>query len=218
MLRVLSLFTALLLLPALGAAANPATLSLPDQIEIATINGVETRSFKRLLGGDQQLELAPGRYEILAYYHEIWPQGDGHDTLMSDPALFVLDAESGHRYTIGYPQPERYESARKLAADFQGWLLDTGTDQRTPSQASGLRFRRGLTGRDRTLVADTPVTPQPKIAPLPAARTSTPPAAPVTAPTAASAGTEWLPMMQAWWAQATAEERRAFLAWVATQR
>lgn len=224
--RFLPFLAALSMLSMLGsahAAPAPAVLTLPAPIEIATINGVEPR--KSLLGGKRPLELAPGRYEILAYYAEIWPLGDAHDSLMSDPALFVLDAQAGHRYTISYAQPDDYEAARKLAATFSGALVDETSGQRQPSQDSGLRFRRGLTGHDRTLVAagPTPGAPQ-RIAPLPIPPATRPAPAPVSqqpataSDAAAQPVRDWLPMMQAWWTQATAEERRAFLAWVATQQ
>jgi uncharacterized protein YccT (UPF0319 family) len=204
--------------------AGGATLTLPEPLEIATINGVEPKGVQGLLrGGERTLQLAPGRYDILAYYREIWTVGEGHDTLMSDPARFLIDVAEGQHYRLDYHQPQNYEAARTLERHFEGWVTDLQTQQRTPSSDSGLRFRRGLTGKDKTLIAATPADhgdgATQFIAPLPAATAAPAPERAITAPAGtASKSQDWLSLMQAWWQQANAEERRAFLAWVAAAR
>ena len=204
------------------AAAEIAELRVPEQIEIARINGKTLKDLRSTWSrDDKRLQLAPGRYEILAYYREIWELGNQHDVLRSNPALFVVDAVAGGHYRLGYAQPAGYAAAQTLALQFSGWVEDAD-GARTPSQPSRLKFRDGLlaqfSGRDELMADDEATTvsgtqvvaPQaPLAAPLPAAAASTPPQA--------VSDREWLSLMQGFWQQASSEERRAFLRWLATQ-
>lgn len=210
-------------------AAAVATVVLPEQLEVVSINGVEVEGASGMLTkGDKTLELTPGRYELLVFYRELWERADQHDVLRSDPALFVIDAAAGGRYRVDYARPADIESARALAADFGGWVEDLATGTRTPARASGLQFRRGLVPAltfDDTLVpaAAGGVAGQ-AVAPLaannehPAASTA-PAVAPETEAAAAPlpAGS-WLDLMKSFWSEASSEERRAFLRWLAEQR
>lgn len=221
------------------APAAVATVVLPEQLEVTSVNGVEVEGASGMLTkGDKTLELAPGRYEILVFYRELWETGDSHDVLRSDPALFVIDAAAGSRYRVDYARPDGIDSARALTADFRGWVEDLGTGERVPSRASGLEFRRGLVPAltfDDTLVPAAAGGGQP-IAPLPeddatglaAAAADTgaaervPPSrdsvpVPGSADPAMPEGS-WLDLMKSFWSEASMEERRAFLRWLAEQR
>ncbi|MFZ5533449.1 MAG: DUF2057 family protein [Pseudomonadota bacterium] len=213
-------------------AAQAARLTVPEAIEVARINGVEVKGASGMwTRGDKVMELAPGRYELLAYYREIWTQGDQHDVLRSDPALFILDARPGSRYRIDYARPSDYGQAQKLAAAFSGALVDESSGARAASQPSGVRFPTGIMGQiagasellpdngagsSTQVVAPLDAPPESRAAVTASQPT---PAAPETmAPSATVTGQgDWLTLMQAWWKQASAEERRAFLRWVATE-
>ena len=213
--------------------AQIATLTIPEQIDVARLNGVEVKGASGLwTHGDKTLELAPGRYEVLAYYREIWRSGDQHDVLRSDPVLFVLDAKAGGRYHLEYQHPANYSDAQRLAAHFSATLIDEATGARMPSSPSGVQFQTGLiaqiNGNDE-LTSDKGSGraggPQ-VVAPLEAAAPRTPATVsagprttsmpPVEAPAAAQRG-DWLVLMQSLWKQANPEERRAFLRWLAEQ-
>jgi uncharacterized protein YccT (UPF0319 family) len=186
------------------AGVTPASIVLPEQLEVVTVNGLEVAGAHGLLSkGDTTLEVSPGRYEVVAFYRELWERGDQHDMLRSDPALFVVDAAAGQRYRLDYARPANLAEARALAADFRGWVEEEATGARTPSTASGLRFRRGLVAAatfDDTLVPVAPVSGSgQQVAPLPAADA-------------------WLDLMKGWWNEASAEERREFLRWVGDRR
>lgn len=251
MLQHLPKFMIALALLMLAACANPklrlydgtkqsvaqvATLTLPEEIEVARLNGVEVKGASGLwTRGDKVLELAPGRYEVLAYYREIWNLGDQHDVLRSDPALFVLDAQAGKRYRIDYQRPASYQDAQRLAAAFSGTLIDEASGARTPSKASGVRFPTGViaqvSGSSELLpdngsgqAGDSQVVAPLGASDTPPAATVAPPRAGVVAPLVdtTEAATpvrrdDWLVLMQAWWKQAGPEERRAFLRWVGEQ-
>lgn len=227
------------------AATEIAEVRVPEQIEIAGING---KTLKNLGGawsqGNKRLQLAPGRYEILAYYREIWELGNQHDVLRSNPVLFVVEAHAGMHYRLDYARPARYSAAQHLALQFSGWVEDAN-GVRTPSRASGLKFRDGLLaqlGSRDDLVTDAEATGPagvqtiaPQVAVTESALTTTtsvttaPPRAAVSAPVGANASSpetappgsvpdrEWLSLMQGFWQQANSEERRAFLRWLATQ-
>lgn len=190
-------------------AGPPASIVLPEQLEVVTVNGLEIKGSRGLLAkGDTTLEVSPGRYEVLAFYRELWDRGDQHDMLRSDPALFVVEAAAGERYRLDYSRPGTTAEARALAEDFKGWVEHEGSGKRTPSSTSGLQFRRGLVASatfDDTLVPVAPtggngqhVAPlpapaaMPVPAPMPAAQASAPvrqvpaPSAPVTAQPAAA--------------------------------
>lgn len=233
-----------------GCAADPVTLHgpelpqgavaeivLPEQLEVATVNGREIEGASGMLTkGDKTLELAPGRYELLVFYRELWELGDQHEVLRSDPALFIVDVAAGGRYRIDFERPAGVEEARELAADFTGWVDNLATGERTAARESGLQFRRGLIPAltfDDTLVpaaersADGQMVPPLATGDAPAvAGAATPPvpapASPVVtgaAPGAAAMPEEsWLDLMKSFWSEASSEERRAFLRWLAEQR
>lgn len=215
-----------------------ALITLPEALEVATINGAEIEGASGMLSkGDKTLEVAPGRYEILVYYRELWDRGDQHDVLRSDPALFVIDAGPGHRYRIDYTKPGNLSQARALTEDFRGWVENVDTGERVASQASGLEFRKGLVPAvtfDDTLVRSAGDSGGVQmVQPLPPAATTigaAGPAAQVVAPAippgampasaspqasgAAPPEKDWLALMKGWWNQASPEERREFLRWL----
>lgn len=217
-------------------AGEVAVVTLPEQLEVASINGTEVPGAKGMwTRGDKRLELAPGRYELLVYYREVWQANGDSDVLRSNPALFTVDAAAGHEYRIDYPHPPRYDDARALSKDFHGWVEDRSAGTRIASTDSGLRFKGGLAAQvtgDNTLVAaegakgeaapavrplavPAPVVPA---APSAASVSIAPPAAPAPVtpiPVAPPApARDWVALMKGWWQQASPEERREFLRWV----
>ncbi|NHA14975.1 DUF2057 family protein [Thioalkalivibrio sp. XN279] len=220
--------------------AAVAAIVLPEQLEVATVNGREIEGASGMLTrGDKTLELAPGRYELVVFYRELWEWGDHHEVLRSDPALFVVDAGAGGRYRIDYERPADVEAARKLAADFTGWVENQATGERIAARESGLQFRRGLVpaltfddtlvpaaerSADGQLVPPLPTGDAPRTVtgaaslPVPAAVPAYP-ATPGVAPAVAPAPEgSWLDLMKSFWSEASSEERRAFLRWLAEQR
>lgn len=188
-------------------AAEVATIGVPEALEVTAVNGREIRGASGLMrGGDLQMEVAPGRYELLVFYREIWERGGEHDTLKSDPVLFAFDAQAGHRYRLDYVRPQRYEDARDLSRQFKAWVEDTASGQRVESRPSGLEFRTGLvaelTGDDRLVQAAGASADAQAVAPMAAPRPQ---------------DGDWLLVMKGWWAQASATERREFLRWIGEQ-
>ncbi|MFU8821047.1 MAG: DUF2057 family protein [Gammaproteobacteria bacterium] len=230
-----------------AASGEAAFIVLPEELEISTVNGLEITGASGLLRkGDKTLEVAPGRYEVLAYYRELWIRGDQQDMLRSDPALFTVDAVAGRHYRLEYTRPDTFAEAEALAANFEGWVEDPVTGARTPSRESGMQFRRGLVPAATFDASLVPVAAtrsgQQAVAPLPvsaggsAGASLAPVALPQHAVTGAvrppagvpeaveasgqpsSAGGDWLPLMKSWWSEASSEERREFLRWVGEQR
>lgn len=186
-----------------------AVVSLPEQLEVARVNGAELPAARGLWQrGDQQIELLPGHYELLVFYREFWDIGSQEQVLRSDPARFIIDATAGGRYQLDYVRPRNFREAQQLQADFRGWV-DDGHGQRLASTPSGLQFRRdwaaALGNRDQLLAQSSGV----------AAVSAASAAGPTREPDTASARA--LADMQACWKQASAQERSAFLQWLATQ-
>lgn len=219
-----------------------ALITLPEALEVATINGAEIEGASGMLSkGDKTLEVVPGRYELMVYYRELWDRGDQHDVLRSDPALFVIDAAAGHRYRIDYAKPGNLSEARALTDDFQGWVENLDTGERVASHASGLEFRKGLvpavTFDDSLVRSAGDIGGVQVVQPLPPAATTmgaagqaAPVVAPAIPPAAMPAGSslpasgaappekDWLALMKGWWNEAGPEERREFLRWLGEQR
>ncbi|WP_169729227.1 DUF2057 family protein [Solimonas soli] len=164
-------------------AADVAVITMPEQLEVATINGAEVPAAKGMWNrGDKRLELLAGRYEALIYYREVWQASGEGDVLRSkSPALFTIDAQAGHQYRIDYPRPGTYDDAKKLAQDFHGWVEDVQTGQRFASIDSGLQFRGGVVAQ---VTGDTTLVPREKGDSTQATTTAVQPLPPV----AASAG------------------------------
>src|SRR3546814_17832918 len=54
-------------------AAQIAVVTMPEQLEVASINGVEVVAAQGMWNkGDKRLELLPGRYQKLVFYRESW--------------------------------------------------------------------------------------------------------------------------------------------------
>jgi len=206
-------------------AAELALITMPEQLEVASINGAEVPGAKGMwTHGDKRLQVVPGRYEALVYYREVWEANGESDVLRSrNPALFTIDAQAGHEYRIDYERPGTYDDARKLAQDFRGWVDDRTAGTRTASTDSGVAFKAGVIAQvtgDTTLVSSVPdggdaknTVVQP-LAPAPGAAAASPQAAVRAAP---PAGRDWVALMKGWWKQASADERREFLRWVGEQ-
>ncbi|HEY0913352.1 MAG TPA: DUF2057 family protein [Solimonas sp.] len=225
-----------------GKPAGTAVITMPEQLEVEQMNGTPVRGAKGMFTrGDKNLEVAaPGRYELMVFYREVLnPQGE-HEVVKSDPELFVVEAVAGHRYRLDYERPRNTAEARRLAAAFKGWIEDQDTGTRTASVDSGLAFDRSIgaalqpgsklinaseqqVGAKQVIAplatqpAATSVSSVPVPAPAPAPVLAVTPAPIAAVASAASKPTdiaERLPLLKAWWKQASAEERRLALRWV----
>src|SRR3546814_20261457 len=93
---------------AVRPAAQIAVVTMPEQLEVASINGVEVAAAQGMWNkGDKRLELLPGRYQMLVFYRESWDSGSDQDGLRSDPALFTIAAPATPHYRIAFQPPFR---------------------------------------------------------------------------------------------------------------
>ncbi len=192
------------------------TVRVPSEIEVFTINGKEVDGVNTFFATDfKELKFTPGRYEILAYYKELWQlDADNHEIVKSNPANFIVDGKAGEKWQLGYEKPQDVEEARALEDTFSGWALNTASGEKVAAKESGLILKRGflapITGEEVSSAAADSVAPQQTATPAPAP--STP--APATQATPAPAGS-YLDTLKAQWKQATPQERREFLQWIA---
>ncbi|MZR64463.1 DUF2057 family protein [Alcanivorax sp. DP30] len=189
---------------------NIVTVRIPSQLEVFTINGEEVDGVNTFFASDyKDVKLTPGRYEILAYYKELWQlDADNHEIVKTNPANFIVDGKPGDMWVLGYEQPKDVDAARAMEDNFNGWSENAVTGEKVAAEKSKLILKRGflapVTGEEVATPAST------AIAPLPA------PAAPAAAEAAAPAATaRYLDTLKAQWNQATPEERREFLQWIA---
>lgn len=185
------------------------TVRIPSELEVFTINGEEVDGVNTFFATDfKDLKLTPGRYEILAYYKELWQlDADNHEIVKTNPANFIVDGKPGDMWVLGYEQPEDVEAARAMEDSFNGWAENAVSGEKVAAEQSKLILKRGflapVTGEEVAAPASNTVAPQPAAA------------APVAAEAAAPAATaSYLDTLKAQWNQATPEERREFLQWI----
>lgn len=124
--------------------AQIASVTLPEQLEIVSVNGARVSGGSGpLRRGELTLHLAPGAHELLVFYRETWSVGDNDEILRSDPALFLVEAAAGGSYRIDFDRPRDYSAAQALSAGFRGWTEDLRSGERTPSSASGRADAQG---------------------------------------------------------------------------
>lgn len=99
------------------------TVRVPSQLEVFTVNGKEIEGVNTFFASDyKDLKLTPGRYEILAYYKELWQlDADNHEIVKTNPANFIVDGKPGDMWVLGYQQPKDVEAARAMEDSFSGW-------------------------------------------------------------------------------------------------
>lgn len=191
------------------------TVRVPSEIEVFTINGKEVDGVNTFFATDfKELKFTPGRYEILAYYKELWQlDADNHEIVKTNPANFIVDGKAGEKWQLDYDKPANVEEARALEDTFTGWTVNTATGEKVAATESNLILKRGflapITGEEVSTAASQNIAPQQSATPAPAATAS---ASPQAAPAPAAS---YLDTLKAQWKQATPEERREFLQWIA---
>ncbi|MCG8392962.1 MAG: DUF2057 domain-containing protein [Pseudomonadales bacterium] len=183
------------------------TVRVPSELEVFTINGEEVEGVNTFFSTEyKDLKVAPGRYEILAYYKELWQlDADNHEIVKTNPANFVVDGKPGEIWVLGFDKPQDVEAARAMEDNFHGWAENPASGQKVAAEKSKLVLKRGfmapITGEEVT----TPTTNS--VAPLVTG-------AAAAAPAAQAAQATYLDTLKAQWNQATPEERREFLQWI----
>lgn len=215
--------------PAKPAAAI-ARVAIPIDIDILSLNGKKVEGSNTLLGtADRELELLPGRYQLLVYYNNLWQaEGDSHETIRSRPMIFDLELAAGHSYQMDFTRTRDIKIARQFATHFPVWLTDLINGARVEGQDSGLAFDNSLlnqiTGRK---VLDTvgststegnqviaPLAPQTTVMDAAHTPAATPAAAIDNIATRPATSGGYLDLLKAQWQQANQEEKRSFLQWI----
>ncbi|MEE4251867.1 MAG: DUF2057 family protein [Alcanivoracaceae bacterium] len=169
-------------------------VDVPMELEIVTVNERRLEGINKLFSfGDRTLHLQPGDYRIIAYYKNLFElSGNEHEVVKSDPVLFRVNGQAGSRHRLAFEVPADVEAARQMAKQFSGYSIDLATKTRRPTQASGMMLSQGFLS-------------------VPTA----PPAPLYNSVAPASEGLSHGDLLKASWRNATAEERREFLRWIA---
>lgn len=171
-------------------------VDVPMELEIVTINERRLEGINKLFSfGDRTLHLQPGDYRIIAYYKNLFElSGNEHDVVKSDPVLFRVTGQAGSRHRLAFDVPADVVEARQMAKQFSGYSVDLATSERRPTEASGMMLSGGFLN-------------------VPTA----PPAHVHQSVAPAVEGLDHGDLLKASWRNATAEERREFLRWIAEQ-
>ena len=171
-------------------------VDVPMELEIVTINERRLDGINKLFSfGDRTLHLQPGEYRIIAYYKNLFElSGNEHDVVKSDPVLFRVTGQAGARHRLAFDVPANVSEAKELARQFSGYSVNLATSERRPTEASGMMLSQGFLS-------------VPTAEPEPLYESVAP----------ASEGLSHSDLLKASWRNATAEERREFLRWIAEQ-
>lgn len=169
-------------------------VDVPMELEIITINERRLEGINKLFSfGDRTLHLQPGDYRIIAYYKNLFElSGNDHDMVKSDPVLFRVTGAAGSRHRLAFDVPANVEQARQMAKQFSGYSVDLASGKQRPTEASGMMLSGGFLS-------------VPTAQPAPLYNSVTP----------ATDGLSHGDLLKASWRNATAEERREFLRWIA---
>ncbi len=170
-------------------------VDVPVELEIVVINEKRVEGINKLFSlGDRTLHLQPGEYRIIAYYKNLFElPGNNHEVVKSDPVLYRISGTAGSHHRLSFDEPADVDEAREMAKNFAGYSLNLATAERLPTEASGMMQRQGFL----------------TIQSAPAAA-SVSNVAPET-----DGGLSHIDLLKASWQNATAEERRLFLRWIA---
>ena len=172
-------------------AANPAVLKAPGAIQVKSVNGQNMTTY---LIDDLALDygLLPGKNEVVFTYKTIWAKSgvveNGESkvhTIESEPQVVRFDAEAGTTYQFAYEEPSNRREAEAMMDSFSADIVTAGGE----NVASSTQWD----GQSIFRTARTPI-PQ------------------ATGENGAPAGST-LDQLKSIWADATEEEKRAFLRW-----
>lgn len=182
------------LIPLYAGAERPDSellqIDVPVELGIIMINERRVDGVNRVLGLDSRtLQLEPGRYRILASYKELFQLPDGnHEVVKSDPVIFEVEGTAGSHFQLDYERPANAEQGRALARNFEGYSVNLADNSRRPTRPAGIPLHQGLISLDSGRAEED------------------------TRPALNS-----LDLLKASWLNASADERRAFLHWLAQQ-
>lgn len=200
--------------------AEVVTVQIPETLEILSINGQRPSGVgNRLVSVGRVVHLVPGRYQIIAFYKDIWtPSGAStHEVLRSRPVIFDIEGHPGEGFHLEYEQPDTYEAARELAGNFSGWSRNRGSGERVATRPSDVARPSLFSSVVNTSVVNSSAEPATHVAPSDTNTTAViePDVEPAFAvPAGGVKDSAYLDMLKAYWSQASQEERREFLRWI----
>lgn len=176
------------------AAANPAVLTAPGEIQVSSVNGQNMTTY---LIDDLKLDygLLPGKTEVIFTYKTIWAKsgvvenGESKVHIVeSKPQVARFSAEAGTTYSFDYEKPSNYRDAKAMMDDFSANIVtNDGEVVATSSEWDG---------ESAFVEARTPI-----------------PASSGGYQGSSNATGSTLEQLKAIWADATEEEKRSFLRW-----
>lgn len=196
-----------------GAELMPEQLllvDLPVELEVVSINERRISGVNKLFGfGDRTLHLQPGNYRIIAYYKNLFElPGGNHEVIKSEPVLFRVSGVPGSHHRLSFAKPKDVAAARQMVEQFSGYSVDLASGEQQPTEASGMM----LSGGFLSVPMAQPAPSYNSVAPL--LNGSAPAGANGSAePTLLNHGD----LLKAGWRNASSEERREFLRWIAEQ-
>jgi len=194
------------------AVAQQATLVVPEELNIITVNNTKYTS-KLFSNDDVTLKLEPGEHRIVVEYDVIWDiSTDDHVRILSKPFQISFTAEPARQYSIQLPSFDDVDSAQHYAEKPAFKLIDRSTSQVASAEAIYQETaEQSLFERFNLLAGGNVKRPQTTasgsyVAAIPLNNSAT------TKQSATDKkGDLPLAMLQYWWNNATAQQRKHFI-------
>ncbi len=214
--------------------AAPASLTLPEAIEVLSIDGQKHKgSFFSI--GDKDISLNPGQNQLIVQYDMVWDMSlrDDHERVISKPILLQMNSQSGGAYQLQLPaihdlqQAKRYikqptaividsQSGQAINIDFELAQSNTVTVSGNTNSVSAL-FNKMTSDDSQPVIVNQPTQPltipgealpPPAVSAAPSARANT-----ASAYQANQTNGDIMPLNQLryWWKQADQTQREAFM-------
>lgn len=195
------------------------TVVVPYELEVQSLNGQNVPAANALFGAnDKTLHLQPGKYQINAFYKNVFDIDGGlsHEVVRGRTAVYSFDGKAGELWRLGFDKPANLHEAQTFKDDFNSWALNTATGERVAAE----RGQRNSSLINNVLGTGGAIDESSTVAPLnaaPAAATaSMVSAAPQPAPAAEAAlphNDATLSTLQQMWQLLGDDSRAAFLKW-----
>lgn len=189
-------------------AGEVATLTVPVELEVFEVSGVEVES-PSVDRGSYTLEVPAGEQRLLLQYFVNWPGGSDTDVIRSPGMSLIADFRAGGRYRLEYPVPELRDDALRYAKAPQATLVSADGRERVSARV----HVNSMSLLDRAFGSFRPS--REGAGPIRSAAAAEQDDAP--APTQPPVDQTALERLKYWWQQAGEAERQAFWQWIGSK-
>lgn len=112
---------------------------IPLDIAVQTVDGKKNGGFSNILAiKEKELQLAPGEYEIVVRYSDLWDYDDSHfEKFRSREIVLNFKAEAGQTYQMTHPKISSIREAKKFELNPDIWIEEKETRAKASTLQTG---------------------------------------------------------------------------------